>query len=49
MIIYGKSWRGNKIKVGDDVGRWMPLIATLPDLSKLVSETFVQEVDIKLY
>lgn len=47
MIIYGKSWRGNKIKVGDDVGRWMPLIATLPDLSKLVSETFVQEVDIK--
>jgi len=47
MIIYGKSWRGTKIKVGDDVGRWMPLIATLPDLSILVSETFVQEVDIK--
>jgi HlyD family secretion protein len=47
MLLYGKSWRGNKIKVGDDVGRFMPLIATLPDLTQLVSEAFVQEVDIK--
>lgn len=47
MLLYAKGWRGTKIKVGDEVGRFMPLIATLPDLSELVSEAFVQEVDIK--
>lgn len=47
MLMYANTWRGSKIKVGDEVGRWMPLIATLPDLTDLVSEAFVQEVDIK--
>ncbi|MFT3740103.1 MAG: efflux RND transporter periplasmic adaptor subunit [Breznakibacter sp.] len=47
MLLYAKSWSGSKIRVGDEVGRFMPLIATLPDLSELVSEAFVQEVDIK--
>ena len=46
MVVYGKSWSGRKIKVNDDVGPWMPLIATIPDLSTLISETIVKEIDI---
>jgi multidrug efflux pump subunit AcrA (membrane-fusion protein) len=47
MVVYGKSWWGGKIKVGDQVGRYSPLIATLPDLSVMVSVAYVQEIDIK--
>ncbi|TLX72334.1 HlyD family efflux transporter periplasmic adaptor subunit [Labilibacter sediminis] len=46
MVVYGRSWRGTKIKVSDDVGPWMPIIATIPDLSSLVSEAIVKEIDI---
>ena len=46
MVVYGKSWRGTKIKVNDDVGPWMPIIATIPDLNSLVSEAIVKEIDI---
>ena len=45
MIVYGRGYEG-KIKVGSTVGRWAPLIATLPDLSSLISEMFVKEVNI---
>jgi len=46
MVVYGKSWRGRKIKVGDEVGRWQPVIATIPDLNTLESEAIVKEIDI---
>ncbi len=46
MVVYGKSWRGRKIKVGDDVGRWQPVIATIPNLNTLQSEAIVKEIDI---
>ena len=46
MVVYGRSWRGRKIKVNDDVGPWMPIIATLPDLTSLYSEAIVKEIDI---
>ncbi len=46
MIIYGTGYNGQKVKVGSRVGRWMPLIATLPDLSSLISEMYVKEIDI---
>ncbi len=46
MVVYGKSWRGNKIKVNDEVGRWQPVIATIPDLNTLESEAVVKEIDI---
>jgi len=45
MIVYGNGYDG-KIKVGSHVGRWAPLIATLPDLSTLMSEVYVKEVNI---
>lgn len=46
MIIYGRGYNGQKIKVGSRVGRWMPLIATLPDLNTIISEMKVKEIDI---
>ncbi|WP_430934238.1 efflux RND transporter periplasmic adaptor subunit [Saccharicrinis sp. 156] len=46
MVVYGKDGRGRKTKVGDDVGPWMPIIATIPDLNSLVSEAIVKEIDI---
>lgn len=46
MVIYARVNRNRKIRVGDEVGPWRPIIATLPDLSVLVSETFVAEIDI---
>ncbi len=46
MIMYAKLWGGRKIRVGDDISRWNPMIATLPDMSVLVSQTYVKEIDI---
>ncbi|SMO81220.1 Multidrug resistance efflux pump [Saccharicrinis carchari] len=46
IVVYGRSYRGRKIKVDDDVGPWMPIIATIPDLSSLYSEAIVKEIDI---
>jgi multidrug efflux pump subunit AcrA (membrane-fusion protein) len=46
MVMYAKLWGGRKLRVGDEINPWMPTIATLPDMSVLVSETYVQEIDI---
>ncbi len=46
MLIYAKDRFGDKIKTGSTVSRWMPVIATLPDLSKMISVTYVNEIDI---
>jgi hypothetical protein len=46
MIIYLKEWGGSKRKVGSTVSPWDRTIATLPDLSVMVSKTYVNEVDI---
>ena len=44
--MYAKLWGGRKLRVGDMISPWNPTIATLPDMSVLVSETWVQEIDI---
>ena len=46
MVMYAKLWGGRKLKVGDHVSLWSPTIATLPDMSIPVSETYVEEIDI---
>jgi multidrug efflux pump subunit AcrA (membrane-fusion protein) len=46
MVIYGKDRMREKIKVGSSVSPWMPIIATLPDMSTMQSLTFVNEIDI---
>ncbi|MDR0559621.1 MAG: efflux RND transporter periplasmic adaptor subunit [Prevotellaceae bacterium] len=46
MIIYQKEWSGDKRKIGSTISPWDKTIATLPDLSIMVSKTYVNEVDI---
>lgn len=46
MLIYKRDWRGNKIAQGGRVAGWDPTVATLPDLSTMISKTYINEVDI---
>lgn len=45
MLIYASNWDG-KIGPGSQIHAWDPVVAELPDLSDMVSKTFVNEVDI---
>jgi len=47
MVIYRRNWNGKRIAAGDQINAWDPTVATLPDLSKMVSRTYVNEVDIR--
>lgn len=47
MLIYERSWDGKSVKAGSQVSAWDPTVATLPDLSKMLSKTYVNEVDIR--
>ena len=46
MLIYHREWSGSKRKVGSMLSSWEPVVATLPDLSSMVSETYINEIDI---
>ncbi|MEI7526446.1 MAG: HlyD family efflux transporter periplasmic adaptor subunit [Mariniphaga sp.] len=37
---------GTKIQVGSSVSTWNPIIATLPDMTRMISKTYVNEIDI---
>jgi len=45
MVIYARSWRGKK-EPGSRISAWDPIVAELPDLSDMISQTYVNEVDI---
>ncbi len=46
MVIYAKTWRGEKIKSGSMISPWRPIVAELPDLSSMLVKTYVNEIDI---
>jgi len=46
MVIYAKDRFGIKIQVGSILTPWSPIIATLPDMTKMISETYINEIDI---
>lgn len=46
MVIYARSWDGSKITPGSQVNAWDPTVAELPDLTEMISKTYVNEVDI---
>ena len=46
MVIYAKDRMGAKIQVGSVVSPWNPIIATLPDMTRMISKTYVNEIDI---
>src|SRR5204863_2632945 len=41
MVIYEKGWDGKAIKAGSQINMWEPTVATLPDLTKMLSKTYV--------
>ncbi|HIA11343.1 MAG TPA: HlyD family efflux transporter periplasmic adaptor subunit [Flavobacteriales bacterium] len=47
MVIYEREWNGKKKTTGSEIGAWDPTVATLPDLSAMISKTYVNEVDIR--
>ncbi|MFV0566009.1 MAG: efflux RND transporter periplasmic adaptor subunit [Flavobacteriaceae bacterium] len=47
MVTYVKEWNGTKRKVGATISPWEPAIASLPDLTKMESKTYSNEVDIR--
>jgi multidrug efflux pump subunit AcrA (membrane-fusion protein) len=46
MVIYKREWNGAKRKVGSEISPWDPVVATLPDLSSMISKTYVNEIDV---
>jgi len=46
MVIYRRGWSGSKLKEGDQIDAWDPTVAELPDLSSMISKTYVNEIDI---
>lgn len=47
MVIYRKEWNGKKRGVGGQVSPWDMVVATLPDLTRMESITYVNEIDIR--
>ncbi|WP_372758085.1 efflux RND transporter periplasmic adaptor subunit [Mariniflexile sp.] len=47
MVTYVKDWNGTKKKVGTTISPWEPAMASLPDLTKMESRTYSNEVDIR--
>ena len=47
MVIYVREWNGKKKGVGSQWSPWDPTVATLPDLTQMESETYVNEVDVR--
>ncbi|MCK9424189.1 MAG: efflux RND transporter periplasmic adaptor subunit [Bacteroidales bacterium] len=46
MVIYRRNWDGNKIGIGSTINAWDNIVAELPDLSEMISKTYVNEIDI---
>lgn len=47
MVIYVKEWNGKKKTAGSQINPWDPTVATLPDLSRMESITYVNEIDVR--
>jgi HlyD family secretion protein len=46
MIIYKRDRMGVKRKVGSSISPWDNVVATLPDMSSMISKTYVNEIDV---
>jgi len=48
MVIYHKNpWDQKPLKAGSQINLWDPTVATLPDLTTMMSKTYVNEVDVR--
>ena len=46
MVIYKREWSGTKRKVGSMINPFDKVVATLPDLTSMLSKTYVNEIDV---
>lgn len=46
MVIYKKDRLGQKIKAGTNINPFDPVVATLPDMSSMLSKVYISEIDI---
>ena len=46
MVIYKRDRRGNKIKAGSSINPFERVVATLPDLSSMLSRIYISEIEI---
>jgi len=46
MVIYKRDRMGTKRKVGSSISPWDNVVATLPDMSSMISKTYVNEIDV---
>lgn len=46
MVIYKKDRLGQKIKTGTSINPWDPVVATLPDMSSMLSKVYISEIEI---
>jgi len=46
MVIYKRDRTNAKRKVGSSISPWDNVVATLPDMSSMISKTYVNEIDI---
>ena len=47
MVVYKRDRRGTKIKTGSNVNMADRIVATLPDLSSLLSQIYISEIEIR--
>jgi multidrug efflux pump subunit AcrA (membrane-fusion protein) len=47
MVIYAKGYDRKPIKAGSQISPWRPVVATLPDLTIMLSKTYINEVDVR--
>jgi HlyD family secretion protein len=46
MVIYKRNWDGNKMGIGATMNAWENVVAELPDLTEMMSKTYINEIDI---
>lgn len=46
IVIYKQEWNGTKRKAGSTINPFDRVIATLPDLSTMISKTYVNEIEV---
>lgn len=46
IVMFAKDWSGKSYGKDTEISIWRPLIATLPDMSVVITETYIREIDI---
>lgn len=46
IVMFAKDWSGKTYGKDSEINIWRPLIATLPDMSEVITETYIREIDI---